>query len=57
MTAEQAAKTVVKATTVAGPRTRYTIGREAALLSRLVGFFPDRMVDRMVASTLRKSAR
>ncbi|MTV27880.1 SDR family NAD(P)-dependent oxidoreductase [Nitriliruptoraceae bacterium ZYF776] len=53
LAADEAAGTVVTAVTAARPRTRYTIGREAALLSRLVRFVPDRSLDRMIARTLR----
>ncbi|WP_284228938.1 hypothetical protein [Mycobacterium antarcticum] len=40
------------AVTVRKPRTRYTVGREAALV-RLVQFLPDRTVDRILAAALR----
>lgn len=53
---DQAAKTVVKATIARRPRTRYTIGRDAALLSRLICFLPDHAIDRMIAHTLRSGA-
>lgn len=53
---EVAARTVLTAVTAARPRTRYTIGREAALLSRLVRVVPDRVLDRMIARTLRGGA-
>jgi NAD(P)-dependent dehydrogenase (short-subunit alcohol dehydrogenase family) len=50
--AEAAAKTIAKAVTARRPRTRYTVGREAALLT-LVRVLPDRAVDRMLAAALR----
>lgn len=48
-----AARTVARAVTDARPRTRYTIGRDAAILTRLIRFVGDRTLDRMIASTLR----
>lgn len=54
--ADWAAPTVVTAVTAERPRIRYTIGREAALLSRLVRLVPDRTLDRMIAQTLRSHA-
>jgi hypothetical protein len=39
--------------TTAKPRTRYTIGRDAALLTRLWRILPDGMPDRFVAAGLR----
>jgi len=53
MTPDKAARTVALAVTAPRPRTRYTIGREAAFLSRLVRILPDRVIDRMIARTLR----
>ncbi|GAA1975718.1 SDR family NAD(P)-dependent oxidoreductase [Isoptericola halotolerans] len=53
ITADEAARTVMTAITAARPRTRYTIGREAALLSRLIRFVSDRTLDRMITRTLR----
>jgi NAD(P)-dependent dehydrogenase (short-subunit alcohol dehydrogenase family) len=50
--AEAAATVIAKAITARKPRTRYTVGREAALM-RLVQFLPDRTVDRMLAAALR----
>ncbi|WP_344652537.1 SDR family oxidoreductase [Cryptosporangium japonicum] len=51
--AEDAAKIVAKAATERRPRTRYTIGRDAALMSRLSRVLPDRVLDRMLAADLR----
>lgn len=50
--AEAAATVIAKAVTARKPRTRYTVGREAALI-RLVQFLPDRTVDRILATALR----
>jgi len=56
MTPDEAARTVALAVTAPRPRTRYTIGRESAFLSRLVRILPDRVIDRMIARTLRGQA-
>lgn len=50
---EDAAKVIAKAVTAAKPRTRYTIGRDAALITRLTRVVPDRLLDRILASGLR----
>lgn len=50
--AEAAAKVIATAITARRPRTRYTVGREAALM-RLVQFLPDRTLDRVLAAALR----
>ncbi len=52
VTADAAARIIAKAVTTRRPRTRYTIGRDAALLTRLVRLLPDRMLDRMLAANL-----
>jgi NAD(P)-dependent dehydrogenase (short-subunit alcohol dehydrogenase family) len=57
LTADEAARTVMTAVTAARPRPRYTIGREAALLSRLIRFVSDRTLDRMIARTLRSQTK
>ncbi|WP_370332282.1 SDR family NAD(P)-dependent oxidoreductase [Mycolicibacterium hippocampi] len=49
---QAAADVIARAVTVRHPRTRYTVGREAALLA-LVRVLPDRMLDRMLAAALR----
>lgn len=51
--ASKAAKTIVTAATTARPKTRYTIGRDAALLIGLARILPDRLLDRMLAAALR----
>ena len=50
--ADAAAKVIAKAITARKPRTRYTVGREAALIN-LVRFLPDRTLDRALAAALR----
>lgn len=51
--ASQAAQVIVAAATDARPRTRYTIGRDAAVLTRLARILPDRVLDRVLAAALR----
>lgn len=51
--AEKAALVIAEATTTHRPRTRYTIGRDAALLTRLSRILPDRTLDRVLAASLR----
>ncbi len=53
LSAEAAAKVVAEAVTARKPRTRYTIGRDAALLTRLARILPDRTADRFLAAALR----
>jgi NAD(P)-dependent dehydrogenase (short-subunit alcohol dehydrogenase family) len=50
--AEAAAAVIAKAITARKPRTRYTVGREAALIT-LVRLLPDRLLDRILAAALR----
>jgi NAD(P)-dependent dehydrogenase (short-subunit alcohol dehydrogenase family) len=50
--AEAAATVIAKAVTARRPRTRYTVGREAALI-RFTRFLPDRALDRALAAALR----
>lgn len=50
--AEAAAKVIGKAVTTRKPRTRYPVGREAAMI-RWLPFLPDRMLDRVFAAALR----
>ena len=50
--ADAAATVIAKAVTVRKPRTRYTVGCEAALLT-LVRILPDRTLDRLLAAALR----
>jgi hypothetical protein len=51
--AAQAARTIATAATAARPKTRYTIGRDAALLIGLARILPDRVLDRALSSALR----
>ena len=51
--AEAAAKVIAKAVMARKPRTRYTIGRDAALLTLLSRILPDRILDRVFAAALR----
>ncbi|ORA16559.1 SDR family NAD(P)-dependent oxidoreductase [Mycobacterium arosiense] len=57
VSAEHAAKVVAKAATASRPRTRYTIGRDAALLLRINRVVSDRMLDRIMRQNLRSFAR
>ena len=51
--ADAAAKVIAKAITARKPRARYTVGRDAALITRLVRLLPDRTLDRVIAAGLR----
>jgi NAD(P)-dependent dehydrogenase (short-subunit alcohol dehydrogenase family) len=51
--ADAAAKVIAKAVTARKPRTRYTIGRDTAVLTRLARILPDRTLDRLFAAALR----
>jgi short-subunit dehydrogenase len=51
--AEHAAKVIAKAATASRPRTRYTIGRDAAILVRLARVISDRLLDRILRLGLR----
>lgn len=51
--ADDAARVIAKAVTAAKPRTRYTIGRDAAMITCLSRVLPDRMLDRILAASLR----
>ncbi|WP_309227246.1 SDR family NAD(P)-dependent oxidoreductase [Micromonospora thermarum] len=53
-TADAAARVIAKAVTTRRPRTRYTIGLDAALLTRLPRILSDRMLDRISAANLRR---
>jgi hypothetical protein len=53
LSAEAAALVIGKAVTARRPRTRYTVGRDAALITRLARFAPDRVLDRITAAALR----
>jgi NAD(P)-dependent dehydrogenase (short-subunit alcohol dehydrogenase family) len=53
VSAEHAAKVIAKAATASHPRTRYTIGRDAAILVRISRVVSDRVLDRIVRLNLR----
>lgn len=53
LSVDAAAKVIAKAVTARKPRTRYSIGRDAALLTRLTRILPDRTLDRVLAAALR----
>jgi NAD(P)-dependent dehydrogenase (short-subunit alcohol dehydrogenase family) len=54
VTSEAAALVIAKAVTTPKPRTRYTIGRDAALIIPLTRILSDRMLDRVLAGNLRR---
>ena len=56
VSAETAAMVIAKAATTSRPRTRYTIGRDAAILLRISRFVSDRVLDRIVRLNLRRFA-
>ena len=51
--ADTAAAVIARAATARRPRTRYTIGRDAALLTLLARILPARVLDRFFAANLR----
>jgi NAD(P)-dependent dehydrogenase (short-subunit alcohol dehydrogenase family) len=53
VSAEHAAKVIAKAATASHPRTRYTIGRDAAILVRITRVVSDRVLDRIIRLNLR----
>ncbi|NYF11509.1 NAD(P)-dependent dehydrogenase (short-subunit alcohol dehydrogenase family) [Leifsonia sp. AK011] len=53
VSAEKAASVIATAATAARPKTRYTIGRDAAMMTRLARVLPDRVLDRITAADLR----
>lgn len=54
LTADAAARVIARAVTARRPRTRYTAGRDAALIMSLGRLFSDRTVDRILAANLRR---
>ncbi|MBO3676068.1 SDR family NAD(P)-dependent oxidoreductase [Streptomyces sp. NEAU-YJ-81] len=54
LTADAAARVIAKAVTTRRPRTRYTAGRDAALIMRLTRILTDRTLDRILAVNLRR---
>jgi NAD(P)-dependent dehydrogenase (short-subunit alcohol dehydrogenase family) len=53
MSADGAAKVIANAVTARKPRTRYTVGRGAAMGALMARILPDRILDRMLAAALR----
>jgi NAD(P)-dependent dehydrogenase (short-subunit alcohol dehydrogenase family) len=53
VTSDAAAQVIAKAVTTRRPRTRYTVGRDAALLTRLTRVLSDRTLDRVIAARLK----
>jgi NAD(P)-dependent dehydrogenase (short-subunit alcohol dehydrogenase family) len=51
--ADHAATVITKAITARNPKTRYTIGRDAAIIVRLARLTPDRFLDRMLRRNLK----
>ena len=54
VSAEHAAKVIATAATASHPRIRYTVGRDAAILVRVIRVVPDRMLDRIIRVNLRR---
>jgi NAD(P)-dependent dehydrogenase (short-subunit alcohol dehydrogenase family) len=52
--ADAAAEVIAKAVTARKPRTRYTVGRDAAVITRLARILPDRTLDHVIATGLRR---
>jgi len=57
VSAEHAAKVIAKAATASRPRTRYTIGRDAAILVRISRVVSDRVLDRIIRLNLQSFAK
>jgi NAD(P)-dependent dehydrogenase (short-subunit alcohol dehydrogenase family) len=57
VSAEHAAMVIAKAATASRPRTRYTVGRDAAILVRTARVVSDRVLDRIVRLNLRSFAK
>ncbi len=51
--AEQAALVIAKAITANNPHTRYTVGRDAAVLVKLARLLPDQLLDRLLRRNLK----
>ncbi|WP_221329602.1 SDR family oxidoreductase [Actinoplanes sp. L3-i22] len=54
LTADAAARVIAKAVTARRPRTRYTVGRDAAMIIGMARVLPDRLLDRVIAGTVRR---
>lgn len=57
VSADRAAQIIAGAVTARRPRTRYAIGRDAAVMSRLSRVLPDRLLDRMLLADMRPHMR
>ncbi|MCK8645944.1 SDR family NAD(P)-dependent oxidoreductase [Mycobacterium colombiense] len=57
VSAEHAARVIARAATASRPRTRYTIGRDAAILVRISRLVSDRILDRIMRQNLRSFAK
>ncbi len=53
VSAEEVGRVVSEAIMSKRPRARYTVGRDAAIIVRLVRFLSDRMLDNLLARSLR----
>ncbi len=53
VTADYAAQRIARIVSMRKPRARYTIGRDAAMITRLAWLLPDRLLDRALAANLR----
>jgi NAD(P)-dependent dehydrogenase (short-subunit alcohol dehydrogenase family) len=53
VSAAHAAKVIADATTTTNPRTRYTVGRDAAVIVRLARLVPDRFLDQILRRNLK----
>lgn len=53
---DRAAAVITTAITTAKPRTRYTVGRDAAMMVLLARFVPDRVLDRVLRRQMRLGA-
>ncbi len=51
--AEEAGRVIADAITTRRPRTRYTVGRDAAIIVRLIRYLSDRTLDSLLARSLR----
>ena len=54
LSADAAARVIAKAVTTRRPRTRYTVGRDAARITHLTRMLSDRTLDRVLAANLRR---
>jgi NAD(P)-dependent dehydrogenase (short-subunit alcohol dehydrogenase family) len=53
MPAQKAGVIIARAATARRPRTRYTVGRDAAIIIALTRVLPDRVLDRVIAASLK----